>query len=73
MAHCRMVGPTVGAVEGAALETGARDNNEEPFQHQLGHALPEKEGSKCLSPHTRKLSLTLLSWTHPGTPDCEQL
>lgn len=55
-------------MEGAVLEAGASDNNEEPFRYQLGHAIPEKEGSELLSPHSRKLPLTLLSWTHPGTP-----
>lgn len=65
MAPCRMQGSLWGGCEGAVLEAGASDNNEEPFRYQLGHAIPEKEGSKILSLHSGKLSLTQLSWTHP--------
>lgn len=60
--------PQWGAVEEAVLEAGTSHNNEEPFRYQLGHTIPEREGSKLLSPHSRMLSLIPLSWTHPGTP-----
>ena len=53
--------PQWGAVEGAVLEAGTTNNNGEPYWYQLGHAVPEKEGSKLLSPHSRMLSLTQLS------------